>query len=97
MADALKSALDRMELNELMNRYAASIDLRDWTRLRSVFVDGEIEADFTSMGVKQVFRGPADKCRGQDKCRDQVLKSRIAVAGRDTRGLSPACPSRRAR
>ena len=91
MADALKSALDRMELNELMNRYAASIDLRDWTRLRSVFVDGEIKADFTSMGVKQVFRGPADKCRGQ------VLKSRIAVAGRDTRGLLPAGPSRRAR
>jgi hypothetical protein len=60
MADPLKSALDRMELNELMNRYAASIDLRDWTRLRSVFVDGEIEADFTSMGVKQVFRGSAD-------------------------------------
>jgi hypothetical protein len=60
MADALKSVLDRMELNELMNRYAASIDLRDWTRLRSVFVDGEIEADFTSMGVKQVFRGPAE-------------------------------------
>src|ERR1700687_4833356 len=60
MPDALKSALDRMELNELMNRYAASIDLRDWTRLRSVFIDGEIEADFTSMGVKQVFRGPAE-------------------------------------
>src|SRR3972149_4548515 len=60
MADALKSALDRMELNELMNRYAASIDLRDWTRLRSVFVDGEIEADFTTMGVRQVFRGPAE-------------------------------------
>lgn len=60
MADALRSVLDRMELNELMNRYAAGIDLRDWTRLRSVFVDGEIEADFTSMGVKQVFRGPAE-------------------------------------
>jgi len=60
MADTLKSALDRMELNELMNRYAAGIDLRDWTRLRGVFVDGEIEADFTSIGVKQVFRGPAE-------------------------------------
>ena len=44
-----------------MNRYAASIDLRDWARLRSVFADGEIEADFTSMGVKQVFRGPAER------------------------------------
>ena len=26
-----------------------------------MFADGEIEADFTSMGVKQVFRGPAER------------------------------------
>jgi hypothetical protein len=55
-----RTLLDRVELEELMNRYAASIDLRDWTRLRTVFADGEIEADFISMGVKQVFRGPAE-------------------------------------
>jgi SnoaL-like domain len=60
MADPLTQVVDRIELNELMNHYAAGIDLRDWPRLRSVFVDGEIEADFTSMGVKQVFRGPAE-------------------------------------
>jgi hypothetical protein len=53
--------LDRVELEEVMNRYAASIDRRDWAGLRTVFVDGEVEADFTSMGVKQVFRGPADR------------------------------------
>lgn len=61
MNEATKALLDRAELNELMNRYAASIDLRDWTRLRTVFVDGRIEADFTSMGVKEVFRGPAER------------------------------------
>jgi len=60
VADSLRSLLDRAELNELMNRYAASIDGRDWAHLRAVFVDGEIEADFTSLGVKQVFRGPAE-------------------------------------
>ena len=60
MADPLRPALDRIELDELMNRYAVSIDLRDWKRLRTVFVDSEIEADFTSMGVKRVFRGSAD-------------------------------------
>jgi hypothetical protein len=60
MADMLKSLLDRVELCELMNRYAAAIDLRDWVRLRSVFADGEIEADFTSMGVREIFRGSAD-------------------------------------
>ena len=60
MTDVLGSLLDRMQLEEVMNRYAASIDLRDWARLRTVFADGEIEADFTSMGVRQVFRGPAE-------------------------------------
>jgi hypothetical protein len=61
MNQATQTLLDRAELNELMNRYAASIDSRDWTRLRTVFVDGDIEADFTSMGVKEVFRGPAER------------------------------------
>src|SRR5688572_31045075 len=60
MDDTTRALLDRGELDQVMNRYAASIDLRDWARLRTVFADGEIEADFTSMGVKQPFRGPAD-------------------------------------
>ena len=59
MADRPRVLEDRMELEELMNRYASSIDRRDWPRLRTVFLD-EIEADFTSMGVKQPFRGPSD-------------------------------------
>ena len=61
MDDTTRALLDRAELDEVMNRYAASIDLRDWARLRTVFADREIEADFTSMGVKQVFRGPAER------------------------------------
>ena len=56
----LRALLDRAELEELMNRYAASIDGRDWARLRTVFADGEIGADFTSLGVKQPFRGSAE-------------------------------------
>jgi len=55
----MQALLDRMELNEVMNRYAQAIDLRDWDRLKTVFVEGEIEADFTSMGVRQPYRGPA--------------------------------------
>jgi hypothetical protein len=51
---------DRIALEELMNRYAAGIDRRDWAQVRSVF-DAEIEADFTSMGTKAVFRGPAEQ------------------------------------
>lgn len=43
-----------------MNRDAASIDLRDSARLGTVFVDGLIEDDFTSRGVKRALRDPAD-------------------------------------
>ena len=55
MTDTVRTLLDRLDCQEVMNRYAASIDLRDWARLGTVFVDGPIEADFTTMGVKQVF------------------------------------------
>ena len=50
---------DRIALEELMNRYARAIDQRRWGWLDQVFIDGEIEADFTSMGVRQPYRGPA--------------------------------------
>jgi len=60
MSAGLAAVQDRLALEELMNRYAASLDARDWARLRTVFADGEIEADFTSMGGRQPFRGPAE-------------------------------------
>jgi len=60
MSAGLAAVQDRIALEELMNRYAASLDARDWARLRTVFADGEIEADFTSMGGRQPFRGPAE-------------------------------------
>ena len=50
---------DRTALEELMNRYALGIDTRDWASLARVFLDGGIEADFTSMRVKAPYRGPA--------------------------------------
>ena len=73
MAEAMPALLDRVELCELMNRYAASIDLRDWPRLRTVFAD-HVEADFTSMGTKTVFRGPAE---------DWVAAIRATITGFD--------------
>lgn len=73
MADAMQALLDRVELNELMNRYAAAIDLRDWSRLRTVFAD-QVEADFTSMGTKAMFRGSAE---------DWVAAVRATITGFD--------------
>ena len=51
MTDTTKTLLDRLDCQEVMNRYAASIDLRDWARLATVFVDGPIEA------VRQTITG----------------------------------------
>jgi hypothetical protein len=55
----MQALADRVALEELMNRYARAIDLRQWGSLDHVFAAGEIEADFTSMGVRQPYRGPA--------------------------------------
>lgn len=71
---SVRALLDRLDCEEVLNRYAAAIDLRDWRRLATVFVDGPIEADFTSMGVKQVFRGPA---------RDWIEAVRQTIVGFD--------------
>jgi hypothetical protein len=70
----VRALLDRLDCEEVLNRYAAAIDLRDWPRLGTVFVDGPIEADFTTMGVKQVFRGLA---------RDWIETVRQTIVGFD--------------
>ena len=73
MPEVMQALLDRVQLNDLMNRYAVSIDLRDWARLRSVFAE-RVEADFTSMGTRAVFRGPAE---------DWVAAIRSTISGFD--------------
>ena len=37
MTDTVRTLLDRLDCQEVMNRYAASIDLCDWARLGTVF------------------------------------------------------------
>lgn len=60
MTDAtLRLLMDRAETSDLLHRYATAVDRRDWALLRRCFAD-EIEADFRSFGVREVFRGPAD-------------------------------------
>lgn len=60
MPDAkLRMLLDRAEISDLLHRYATAVDRRDWALLRDCFAE-EIEADFRSFGVREVFRGPAD-------------------------------------
>ncbi len=54
----LKHLVDRAEISDVVHRYATAIDRRDWALLESCFT-AEMEADFRSFGVREVFRGPA--------------------------------------
>jgi len=47
--DRLAAATDRLELVELLHRYAWAIDSGDWDLLAQVFTE-DAEADFSSMG-----------------------------------------------
>ncbi len=53
------SGNDRAELTELMHRFAAGIDERDWVKYRSVFTD-EIDLDYSSWRPESVGRWRAD-------------------------------------
>ena len=59
---ALRQGIDRIEIHELMNRYAHAIDFGDFGRLGQVFTDDAV-ADFSSMGeyvdIDSVLHGRA--------------------------------------
>lgn len=57
--DMLRELADRAGIEDVINRYASAIDLRDWTLLRTCFTD-QVTADFRSFGVREVFKGGAD-------------------------------------
>ena len=47
--DRLEAVADRLEIEELLNRYAWAIDSGDWDLLSRVFTE-DAEADFSSVG-----------------------------------------------
>ena len=49
---------DKAAISEVLHRYAMAIDLRDWSLLRERFTD-QMQADFRSFGVRDVYKGPA--------------------------------------
>lgn len=53
---AVQMLLDRAAVIDTVNRYATAIDTRDWALLRSCFTE-DLEADFTSFGVREVAHG----------------------------------------
>lgn len=64
---------DKAAISEVLHRYAMAIDLRDWSLLRECFTD-QMQADFRSFGVRDVYQGPAD---------DWVEAIRSTIAGLD--------------
>ncbi len=57
---ALRSGVDRIEIHELLNRYAHAIDFMDWKLLEDVFTEDAV-ADYSSTGeyveVESMRRG----------------------------------------
>lgn len=49
--DALREVRDRLEITDLMHRYAQMVDFREWDRMDSVFAPGAT-IDYTSTGGK---------------------------------------------
>ena len=49
---ALREGIDRIEIHELLNRYAHAIDFMDWPLLERVFTEDAV-ADFSSVGEYQ--------------------------------------------
>ena len=72
--DALRAGLDRIEIHELLNRYAHAIDFADWKLLEQVFTEDAV-ADFSSVGEYVEI--------------DSVLHGREAIVGYYQIALAP--------
>tara|TARA_B100000809_G_scaffold24453_1_gene21389 strand:- start:303 stop:518 length:216 start_codon:yes stop_codon:yes gene_type:complete len=48
-SDPTRSLADRLEIGDLITRYATAVDRRDWDLYRSVFTT-DAEIDYTSAG-----------------------------------------------
>lgn len=71
---ALRQAIDRIEIHELLNRYAHAIDALDWSLLERVFTEDAV-ADFSSVAEYQEI--------------DSVLEGRAAIVGYYEVALTP--------
>ena len=56
--EKLQMLLDRMEIIDTMNRYATSVDTRDWDLFFSCYTD-EINVDMVSVGFPEPIDMPA--------------------------------------
>ncbi|NJL41404.1 MAG: nuclear transport factor 2 family protein [Leptolyngbyaceae cyanobacterium SM1_4_3] len=55
----LELMLDHAEISNVVNRFASSLDLQDWSQFRSCFMD-EIEADYSDLRNEPAIRIKAD-------------------------------------
>lgn len=63
MARTLESLLDRMEIIELLHRYATAIDDRDWARLATCFTDDAVALYGPVLGRREGIAAIEQTCR----------------------------------
>jgi hypothetical protein len=56
----LQRLVDESDIRDVIHRYALSVDRKRWDELSSCF-SGQIEADFTAAGIREVFTGPSEQ------------------------------------
>lgn len=59
MNDSIALLNDRLKIVELINQFGMSIDLRDWTKFRSLFAES-VEFDYSSIGEVAGVLQPAE-------------------------------------
>lgn len=64
---------DRIEIHDVMHRYALAIDTKNWPLLERVFAN-TVVADFRSFGAREVFQGSAS---------DWIASVRTTISGMD--------------
>ncbi len=63
LTDAQRAAFDKVEIHEVLSRYANAVDARDWDALERVFVPGST-IDFTNNGgIKDEYPAIVDYLR----------------------------------
>lgn len=86
--DTARHLADRLDAIDLLHRFAAGIDRRDWARYRSVFTE-EIDLDYSSYRPEHLGRWRADDWvaraqqvfPGLDASAHSITNARVEVAG----------------
>jgi ketosteroid isomerase-like protein len=85
MKRTLENLLDRMEITDLLNRYATALDDRDWTRLATCFTPDAVGLYGPVLGRRDGFAAIEQLCRGAleplDSSHHMITNHEIEIDG----------------